>query len=690
LWDTADGTELAVLKGHAAAISGLNFTSDSRHLVTSAGRTWDEMPDPSPRVWDVETGALKYTLKGHSAALAMVNVTKDNRHIITGSADKTARLWDIETGLATAILEGHSATVDRVAISPDGRHLVTADQEGTTKVWDAKSGALAFTLDEKSSDSIRSLQFSPDARRIITSSNSNTRVWDAERGSMLLHLIEIGTRIQHVSASADGSRIALAMGSEVRIHDGHTGAIITTIVATRTSGRELRQIAMTSDGGRVVTVSEAGFDKMDGAVEIWDAVSGKRIARSEGIDRYSPIALTNRGARLIMGGADGVAHVWDLETGAEGAAMNGGNSPIVALAVSQNGSQLATGARDGSIRIWDLTTGVQRGALEGHTSQVEHLAFTPDGRRLVSSSNDRTVRIWEIASRFEVARHEGATGGHKMLSVTSDGAHIITATDSEVRTWALFPARQALIEDAQSASQRCLLEGDRKTHHLDLQPPAWCILQRKWPYAGDGIFGMARRLLSRDRESEGERLLALAIKRDPQAARKADEARAAALIDRGEKLVGDDQQDDALALFARALALGPEGEFKASAHGLIAFVWLERDKADIGLSDAEAAVAAAPEFVFGRLMRGLSYLALGRLDGAVADFDFVAAKGHWEASTAYGRGRILELKGDRDGAIAAYREAVSSKSSDDIDRNFLAKARERLKALGVGRDEPKL
>jgi hypothetical protein len=95
----------------------------------------------------------------------------------------------------------------------------------------------------------------------------------------------------------------------------------------------------------------------------------------------------------------------------------------------------------GTLTIWDLETGAARATLQGHTGAVAACVVTPDGLCAVSVSWDRTLKVWDLDTYACLATHRGDTAYHAVAATTT----VIVAGDTTGGVWVLdMPARGSL------------------------------------------------------------------------------------------------------------------------------------------------------------------------------------------------------------------------------------------------------
>ena len=162
-------------------------------------------------------------------------------------------------------------------------------------------------------------------------------------------------------------------------------------------------------------------------IRILDFYSGNTLRLLEGHnDVVLSLACSHFGKRLVSGGGDRQAHVWNTATGQLERTLRGHTEGVSAVAFASDDNLVATGSLDRTVRLWDVNSGTQIAVLQGHADAVQALAFTPDGRFLVSGSLDRTLRLWDAHSGIFIKVLAQQESGVSSLSITPDGKRVVT------------------------------------------------------------------------------------------------------------------------------------------------------------------------------------------------------------------------------------------------------------------------
>ena len=134
-----------------------------------------------------------------------------------------------------------------------------------------------------------------------------------------------------------------------------------------------------------------------------------------------------------MSGSDGIAEIWDVESGERLAVMAGPPGGVKDLAFSPDGSRVATASVDGQVRLFDAKTGAQQLSLPGSGCEVKGVAFSPDGTKLASTSWCDGVRIWAL-DIDDLLGSRGARPGERSP----------TRSAASTSTWILAPSGREL------------------------------------------------------------------------------------------------------------------------------------------------------------------------------------------------------------------------------------------------------
>ncbi|GJD86334.1 hypothetical protein HPGCJGGD_4240 [Methylobacterium haplocladii] len=190
IWDVRTKTVRHVLNGWSPVTAvDLNGT----RLLTAH-------QDGSARLWNMEDGSQIALLHGHAHAITFARFSPDGDIVATTSWDNSARLWSGHTGAPLATVPGNGV-FHEVAFADDGKRLATVSRDGQVRLLRSESPgnailrrpatdgrAIAGTLPELSAiDPAVHLGFSLDGTRVVTTSPEYDKLalWDLERRAWL-------------------------------------------------------------------------------------------------------------------------------------------------------------------------------------------------------------------------------------------------------------------------------------------------------------------------------------------------------------------------------------------------------------------------------------------------------------------------------------------------------------------------
>jgi WD40 repeat protein len=140
-------------------------------------------------------------------------------------------------------------------------------------------------------------------------------------------------------------------------------------------------------------------------------------------------AFSPDGRRILTVGRERTAQIWDAVTGRRLATLPH-EGPVRHGALSPDGRMVVTASADHTARIWDAMNGRLLFSLE-HRDEVAHAAFSPDSRSVITSCSDRSARVWDVATGKE--RHPPLMHGKpvRLALFSPDGRWILTCTDDK-------------------------------------------------------------------------------------------------------------------------------------------------------------------------------------------------------------------------------------------------------------------
>src|SRR6185436_6441168 len=107
---------------------------------------------------------------------------------------------------------------------------------------------------------------------------------------------------------------------------------------------------------------------------------------------------------------------------------------VVSGDFSPDGTQVLTGGYDGVAQLWDRQSGALLGDPLRHNSEAHTAIFSPDGDYVLTTSTDKTAQLWETKSRnlIRTFPHGSAVWAGVF---TRDGKIITGNSKGEIQVW---------------------------------------------------------------------------------------------------------------------------------------------------------------------------------------------------------------------------------------------------------------
>ncbi|HYT51385.1 MAG TPA: hypothetical protein VEL10_04190 [Gaiellaceae bacterium] len=380
IWNAQTGTLVHPLVGHMSGITDAAFSASDRQIVTAS-------TDESARVWDAGTGALVGVLTGHQNFVLRAIFSPDGQWVATTSRDRVARIFE-PIGTLRVTLVGHRDSVTDVAFSSDGQSIATASADGTARLWDPRvQPDLDFLGHQPGNVAVSAVAFTQDGRRVVSAGQNGTvRIWRVGEPGHALATLKPDGRVTAVAISGDGRRSATgAPDGSVQVRDVSDGRSVAVI----RNGRAARALALSFDARRLAVVGT------NGSTHMWDVDAGKSLGTVGA--QVLTASFSADGGRLVTGGSDAIARVWDVKSRKPiTPPLEGHRALITSAAFSHNGRYVVTTSRDHDARIWDARTGrLLLPPLAGSFAQINSAAFSYDDRWVVTAGPAATG-IWDM------------------------------------------------------------------------------------------------------------------------------------------------------------------------------------------------------------------------------------------------------------------------------------------------------
>ena len=378
----SNGERYKTLYGHEAEIRGLQFTRNSKNILS-----WDD------------TGLIKLrTILGeviasigssHDSRLTVVRMADRDQVILSASEDNRAKVWT-RRGKLIAICNGHELAVNQAVYDIQHPGIWTCSSDRTLRYWPLESRL---------------------ARRSGAAGQGLTGVLPATTNQDLLVIRPTGVELLR----SDGTLGYRLVGSE---------------------GLGISQAAFRPDGRQVVTGSR------DGRLILWDS-TGQRRATATQVGYIHQLDYSVDGAYFAAAVKDlDSLPIYDT-TGqlvrnlATGPVQRVQFSPLrrrnlisVRGGRDQKSERLAnlllTVSEGRRLRLWNYETGEAYSAIDVEGADVLDVVFDRRGERIVAGCTDKTTRIWTIEGAL-LYEHGQQNASVHSVGVSQDGRYFISA-----------------------------------------------------------------------------------------------------------------------------------------------------------------------------------------------------------------------------------------------------------------------
>jgi WD40 repeat protein len=298
-------------------------------------------------------------------------------------------------------------------------------------------------------------RFSPEGTRLLVAAGTNVHVLHAADGRAALAPLPHRGAVVGIRWAPDGASFYTATPVDgVQSWDAASGR---RLAEFPDSGR-VTAFAVNADGSKLATGHE------DRTVRLWDAASQRPLFPAwPAPGDVRKLAFPGAGRALAFAGSSSTGsselHLREATTGQALTTIRHRNE-LNDFDFSADGRRVVTGGEDRSARVWDATTGAVVSPLLIHQFALQHVNLSPDGRRLVTLGTRGFVRLWTAGGEpltpfYDLTRDEGSyhaqfspdsrrllfTTGAKsawMLDLTPDPAPL---SELQVRARALAAAQ---------------------------------------------------------------------------------------------------------------------------------------------------------------------------------------------------------------------------------------------------------
>jgi len=303
VWDVASLSVVAELKGHRDGIYSSAWSPTGGIIATGGGGT-----DHAVRLWDATSRRQIGELGGDLFFVRALAFSPDGRFLLTGSANNAPvaavhdgscfRVWDVRRRKEVARLGVHPSSVQSVVFSRDGRIAACGSSGQFMSPGKTESGGV----------------FCPQTIRLW---DITPRFWGIRATEKFVEAMEHSAWVNSIRLSPNGEYLFTA-GRGCFLWGVASGHIVRQF---HSDGSDYANCGDLSPDGKYVATGSGGQDEPGAPyrncfVRLWDASTGREIARWQHEYAVTALAFSAGGAVIVAGGHHGELRIWELRDSA--------------------------------------------------------------------------------------------------------------------------------------------------------------------------------------------------------------------------------------------------------------------------------------------------------------------------------------------------------------------------------------
>ena len=403
IWNLETAECVNIFKDQEYRVNSVKYSPDGRYLVTGSS-------DHKIRLLDIATGDCLKTFLGHTGEVSSVDISPNGKYILSGgrgeahagSGDRSVRLWEMESGrcrCTLTVFTSHGKNINSVCFSRTGVYSISTSDDKTLKLW-ATFYPDAFVplytpILSKPIDFQELSEKKKAAQKVCLRAQDMIAKGSYKEAYDILNVHPISGGIEHddirglitVCGNRGGRRISLKTVWNCHTY-WHKDKVSSTVFSP--------------DGERAFSSS------WDGEIKVLNISNRKHHVFATETGHVWFMDISRDGNKLVTGhwSDRNQVQIWNTVSGKRLARIDYIKSDVLSVAFSQDGKLISSGCEDGTIHVIDTETESESFVLRGHTDIVTSVAFFKNGRLLLSRSRDKNIKYWDLQNRSCVATYQ--------------------------------------------------------------------------------------------------------------------------------------------------------------------------------------------------------------------------------------------------------------------------------------------